>query len=40
MEKNINITERLKKCALMVESGSKIVDIGTDHAYLPIYIIK
>lgn len=40
MEKNINITERLKKCALMVESGSKIVDIGTDHAYLPIYLIK
>lgn len=40
MEKNINITERLKKCGAMVEKGSKIADVGTDHAYLPIYLIK
>lgn len=40
MEKNINITERLKKCGSMVEKGSKIADVGTDHAYLPIYLIK
>lgn len=40
MEKNINITERLKKCGDMVGNGSKIADVGTDHAYLPIYLIN
>lgn len=38
MEKKIKLSSRLKQCALMVENKTKIADIGTDHAYLPIYL--
>ena len=31
---------RLKRCADMVRDGAKIVDVGTDHAYLPIWLVK
>lgn len=32
--------ERLYKCAQLVRPGAKIVDVGTDHAYLPIWLAK
>ncbi len=31
---------RLKKIASLVEVCEKMADIGTDHAYIPIYLIK
>lgn len=31
---------RLKKIASMVDVCDKVADIGTDHAYIPIYLIK
>ena len=34
----IKLSPRLKACAENVTSGCKIADIGTDHAYLPIYL--
>ena len=34
----MNISSRLKKCSEMVDENCKIVDVGTDHAYLPIYL--
>lgn len=37
--KNFKISNRLKKCADMVSGNSKIADIGTDHAYIPIYLL-
>lgn len=37
--KNPKISNRLKKCADLVSCGSKIADIGTDHAYIPIYLM-
>ncbi len=38
MNKNVKISKRLLKCAKMVTSKGNIADVGTDHAYLPIYL--
>lgn len=34
------LDERLMSCAEFVRENSRIADVGTDHAYLPIYLIK
>lgn len=34
------ISNRLKSIASLIEKSNSIVDVGTDHAYLPIYLIK
>lgn len=34
------LDNRLQVCADMVKVGSKVADIGTDHAYLPIWLCK
>ncbi len=31
---------RLAQCAAMVREGCKVVDLGTDHGYLPIWLAK
>lgn len=36
----MDISDRLKCIANMVDKCDSIADIGTDHAYLPIYLIK
>jgi len=35
----MNIGARLKTAADLVRQNSKVVDVGTDHAYLPAYLV-
>lgn len=36
----VTLNERLKVCASMVRKNSRVCDIGTDHAYLPIWLTQ
>ena len=37
---SINLTPRLSAAASLVRGGGIIADIGTDHGYLPIYLVQ
>ncbi|MGN0612301.1 MAG: Nif3-like dinuclear metal center hexameric protein [Porcipelethomonas sp.] len=36
----ISIDKRLELCAQMISGSGTVCDIGTDHAYLPVYLIQ
>ena len=40
MKNSAELDNRLLACASLVRTGSVAADIGSDHAYLPIYLVK
>lgn len=40
MDKLINLDERLEMCASLVRESARLVDVGCDHAYLSISLLK
>ena len=36
----MRLSKRLKAVADMVTKGNIVADIGTDHGYVPIYLVK
>lgn len=36
----MKLTDRLLKIASLVDNGKKIADIGTDHGYIPVYLLN
>lgn len=36
----MKITKRLEKIAKLVDEGKKVIDIGTDHGLVPLYLAK
>ena len=37
---NVKLDNRLKMCASFVRQDAKLVDVGTDHAYLPVWLLQ
>ena len=38
--KYVKLTDRLLKIASLVDNGKRIADIGTDHGYIPVYLLN
>lgn len=36
----IPISNRLRLCAALVPPGARVLDVGTDHGYLPVYLLR
>lgn len=36
----MKLSDRLLACAELVNKGNAVVDVGTDHGYLPIYLLQ
>lgn len=40
MDKLFSLDERLEMCASLVQKSARLVDVGSDHAYLPVWLLK
>lgn len=38
--KELDLTPRLRAIAQQVPQGARLVDVGTDHAYLPVWLLR
>jgi len=38
--KQVKLTARLQAIADMIDDGAAVADIGTDHGYLPVYLVQ
>ena len=36
----MKLTDRLLKIASLVTKGKKVAEIGTDHGYIPVYLLN
>ena len=36
----MKLTDRLLKIASLVTKGKRVADIGTDHGYIPVYLLN
>ena len=39
MGSNIQLSKRLSAIGEMVTEGNRLVDVGCDHGYLPVYLV-
>jgi tRNA (adenine22-N1)-methyltransferase len=40
MDRLFSLDRRLLMCASLVQNRARLIDVGTDHAYLPVYLLK
>ena len=40
LENKLNLSDRLKKIADFVKKDTTVLDVGTDHGYVPIYLVE
>ncbi len=39
LEENMTLSDRLQRIADYVRPGERVIDVGTDHAYIPIWLL-
>ena len=40
MEKGLQLQPRLQCIASLVPQGARLADVGTDHGYLPVWLLQ
>ena len=40
MRTEVKLSKRLERIASFVQPGSRVADIGTDHGYVPIWLVQ